>query len=202
TRTAFGQLVRSTVCDRCGGDGRIAETPCRECGGRGRRARRRRLTVDIPAGIDDDQRVRLTGHGHSGERGGPAGDLYVLVNVRPDERFIRDGNDLVTVVDVPAPSASIGTTVTVPTLDGDEQLEIQPGTQPSTVLTLRGRGMPSLRRGRRGDQRVVVNVVVPRNLSVEQRELAERLEATLGDENLRDPQGDGSIFARVRRAFR
>ena len=202
TRTAFGQLVRSTVCDRCGGDGRIAETPCRECGGRGRRARRRRLTVDIPAGIDDDQRVRLTGRGHSGERGGPAGDLYVLVTVLPDDRFIRDGNDLVTVVDVPAPSASIGTTVTVPTLDGDERIEIKPGTQPSTVVTLRGRGMPSLRRGRRGDQRVVVNVVVPRNLSAEQRELAERLEATLREENLRDPEEDGSIFARVRRAFR
>ena len=202
TRTAFGQLVRSAVCDRCGGDGRIAETPCGECGGRGRRARRRRLTVDLPAGIDDDQRVRLTGRGHSGERGGPAGDLYVLVTVLPDDRFIRDGNDLVTVVDVPAPSASIGTTVTVPTLDGDERIEIKPGTQPSTVVTLRGRGMPSLRRGRRGDQRVVVNVVVPRNLSADQRELAERLQATLGEENLRDPEEDGSIFARVRRAFR
>ena len=202
TRTAFGQLVRSTVCDRCGGDGRIAKVPCKECGGRGRKANRRRLTIDVPAGIEDDQRIRLTGRGHAGERGGLAGDIYVLVNVRPDERFVRDGNDLMTVVDVPAPSAAIGTTVTVPTLDGDEELDIEPGTQPGTVVTLRGRGMPSLRRGTRGDQRVVINVVVPRKLSAEQRDLMERLEATLTEENLRHASEDGSLFARVRRAFR
>jgi len=202
TRTAFGQLVRSTACDRCGGDGRIAERPCTECSGRGRKAARRRLTVDIPAGIDDDQRIRLSGRGHSGERGGAAGDVYVLVGVRPDDRFVRDGNDLVTVVDVPAPSAAIGTTVNVPTLEGDEEVAIGAGTQPGAVVTLRGRGMPSLRRGSRGDQRVVVNVVVPRNLSAEQRELAERLQSTLTEENLRDPAEDGSLFARVRRAFR
>ncbi|TML35952.1 MAG: molecular chaperone DnaJ [Actinobacteria bacterium] len=202
TRTAFGQLVRSTVCDRCGGDGSIAETPCKECRGRGRKAARRRLSVDIPAGIDDEQRIRLTRRGHAGERGGPAGDVYVLVNVIPDDRFVRDGNDLVTVVDVPAPTAALGTTVTVPTLDGDEEIDIPAGTQPGTVVTMRGRGMPSLRRGARGDQRVVVNVVVPRKLSAEQRELLERLDSTLTDENLRDPAADGSIFARVRRAFR
>ncbi len=126
----------------------------------------------------------------------------MLVNVRPDERFVRDGNDLVTVVDVPAPSAAIGTRVTVPTLDGDEELDIKAGTQPGTVVTLRGRGMPSLRRGTPGDQRVVVNVVVPRKLSAEQRGLMQRLESTLTEENLRDPSEDGSLFARVRRAFR
>jgi molecular chaperone DnaJ len=203
TRTAFGQLVRSTVCDRCNGDGRIAQTPCEECRGRGRKAARTRLGVDIPAGIDDEQRIRLTGRGHAGERGGPAGDLYVLVNVIPDDRFVRDGSDLVTVVDVPAPTAALGTTVTVPTLEGDEEIEIPAGTQPGTVVTIRGRGMPSLRRGaRRGDQRVLVNVVVPRKLSAEQRELLERLDSTLTAENLRDPGQDGSIFARVRRAFR
>src|SRR5439155_24599768 len=92
TRTAFGQLVRSTVCDRCGGDGRVAQTPCGECGGRGRKAARRRFTVDIPAGIEDEQRIRVSGRGHAGERGGAPGDLYVLVNVAPDERFVRDGS--------------------------------------------------------------------------------------------------------------
>ena len=202
TRTAFGQLMRQTVCDRCGGDGRIAATPCSECRGRGRRATRRRLSVDVPPGIADEQRIRLTGRGHGGERGGPPGDLYVLVRVAEDERFVRDGDDLVSVVDLPAPAAALGATVSVPTLDGEEELRIEPGTQPGAVLTLRGRGMPSLRRGRRGDQRVVVNVVIPRRLSSDQRELLERFAGTLGEENLRDPERDGSLFARVRRALR
>ena len=112
TRTAFGQLVREQACDACGGDGRIPAEPCSECGGRGRRAVRKTLQVDIPAGIADEQRIRLTGRGHAGERGGPPGDLYVLVRVAEDERFLRDGSDLVTVVDVPAPAAALGTTVT------------------------------------------------------------------------------------------
>jgi molecular chaperone DnaJ len=200
TRTAFGQLVRSHVCDACGGEGKIAVEPCSVCAGRGRVARRRTLQVDIPAGIADEQRIRLTGRGHAGERGGRPGDLYVLVHVTPDERFVRDGNDLVTVIDLPAPKAALGARVTVPTLDGDEELEIEPGTQPGAVITLRGKGMPSLRRGRRGDQRVVVNVTIPRKLNAEQRELLERFAATLGQENLRE-DSDESLFARVRRAL-
>jgi molecular chaperone DnaJ len=201
TRTAFGQLVRSHVCDACGGDGKIAAEPCSECGGRGRVARQRTLQVDIPAGIADEQRIRLTGRGHAGERGGRPGDLYVLVRVAPDERFVRDGNDLVSVIDLPAPQAALGARVSVPTLDGEEEVEIEPGTQPGTVITLRGKGMPSLRRGRRGDQRVVVNVMIPRKLSAEQRDLLERFSATLGEENLREDGSDESLFARVRRAL-
>jgi molecular chaperone DnaJ len=200
SRTAFGQLVRSHVCDACGGDGKIARTPCAECSGRGRVAGRVALTVQIPPGIADEQRIRLTGRGHAGERAGRHGDLYVLVRVAPDERFVRDGNDLVTVVDLPAPAAALGTKITVPTLDGEEELEVDAGTQPGTVLTLRGKGMPSLRRGRRGDQRVVVNVVIPRKLSAEQRELLQQFSATLGDENLRE-DGDESLFSRVKRAL-
>ena len=203
SRTAFGQLVRQAVCDTCGGDGKVAQTPCRECRGRGRRAGRRQLSVDIPAGIADEQRIRLTGRGHAGERGGPAGDLYVLVRVEPHQHFVREGNDLVMEVNVSAAEAALGTRKVVPTLlDGDEEIEIPPGTQPLTVATLRGRGMPSLRHRERGDQRVHVNVVVPRNLSREQREMLERFAGTLSEENLRDPGDDGSIFQRVRRAFR
>jgi molecular chaperone DnaJ len=201
SRTAFGQLVRSHVCDVCGGEGKIAVEPCEVCRGRGRVARLRSLQVDIPAGIADEQRIRLTGRGHAGERGGPPGDLYVLVRVLPDERFVRDGNDLVTVVDLPAPQAALGARVIVPTLDGEEEVQIDPGTQPGTVVTLRGKGMPSLRRGRRGDQRVVVNVVIPRNLTGEQRDLLERFSETLDDENLREDGEHESLFARVRRAL-
>jgi len=125
----------------------------------------------------------------------------VVVRVAPDERFVRDGNDLVTVVDLPAPQAALGTRISVPTLDGEEELEVEPGTQPGTVLTLRGKGMPSLRRGRRGDQRVVVNVVIPRKLTADQRDLLEQFAATLGETNLRQ-DGDESLFARVKRALR
>jgi molecular chaperone DnaJ len=200
TRTAFGQLVRSHACDACGGEGKVPAEPCTACGGRGRRAVRKTLSVDVPPGIADEQRIRLTGRGHAGERGGPPGDIYVLVRVREDERFIRDGSDLITAVDVAAPAAALGTTVTVPTLDGDEEVAVPPGTQPGTIVTLRGRGMPSLGRGRRGDQRVVLNVVVPRNLNARQRELLEELERSLSERNLGEP--DESLLGKVRRAFR
>jgi molecular chaperone DnaJ len=201
TRTAFGQLVREHVCDVCGGEGRVPSEPCTACGGRGRRAERKTLDVDVPAGIADEQRIRLSGRGHAGERGGPPGDLYVLVRVTEDERFLRDGNDLVTVVDVPAPAAALGTSVSVPTLDGDEKVEVRPGTQPGTVVTLRGKGMPSIGRRGRGDQQVVLNVVIPRNLTGRQRELLEELRGSLTEENLREAE-DESILAKVKRALR
>jgi molecular chaperone DnaJ len=201
TRTAFGQLVREHVCDVCGGEGRVPSEPCTACGGRGRRATRKTLDVEVPAGIADDQRIRLSGRGHAGERGGPPGDLYVLVRVTPDERFLRDGNDLVSVVDVPAPAAALGTKVSVPTLDGDEEIEVRPGTQPGTVVTLRGRGMPAIGRRGRGDQQVVLNVVIPRKLTARQRELLDELRGSLTEENLREAE-DESILAKVKRALR
>jgi molecular chaperone DnaJ len=114
---------------------------------------------------------------------------------------VRDGNDLVTVVDVPAPAAALGATVSVPTLDGEEQIQVASGTQPGTVVTLRGRGMPAIGRGRRGDQRVVLNVMIPRNLSGRQRELLEELRGSLTDENLREPAAE-SLVGKLKRAFR
>ena len=201
SRTAFGQLVREQACDVCGGEGRVPSQPCAECAGRGRRAQRRTLEVDVPAGIADDQRIRLAGRGHAGERGGPPGDLYLLVDVTADERFLRDGSDLVTVVDVPAPAAALGTSVRVPTLDGEQEVDVPAGTQPGTVVTLGGQGMPTLGRGRHGDQRVVLNVVIPRNLSADQRRLLEELRGSLTEDNLREPEPE-SLMGRLRRAFR
>jgi molecular chaperone DnaJ len=198
SRTAFGQLVRTAVCDRCGGDGRLPEEPCHTCDGDGMVVERRRLSVDVPAGIDDGQRIRVTGRGHAGERGGPPGDLYVVVRIREDERFVRDGEDLVTVVDVPAPQAALGTVVPVPTLDGDVPVEIPAGTQPGETLTLGGRGMPRLGRGRTGNLRVIVNVTVPRRLSRRQRELAQELADSLTEENLRADEG---MLAKLRRVI-
>jgi molecular chaperone DnaJ len=199
-QTAFGQMVRAQVCDQCGGDGKVATTPCTVCHGQGRRAERRTLDVEIPAGIADGQRVRLTGSGHSGDRGGPPGDLYVLVAVAEDERFVRDGADLVSVVDVAAPDAALGTTVSVPTLDGEQEIDVEPGTQPGTIFNLRGQGMPQIR-GRRGDQRVVVNVVIPRNLDERQRALLSELSGTITADNLEEPRRE-SIVDKVRRALR
>jgi len=201
SRTAFGQLVREQVCEACGGEGRVPSKPCTACSGRGRRAVRKTLDVDVPAGIADEQRIRLSGRGHAGERGGPPGDLYVLVRVEEDERFVRDGSDLVSVVDIAAPAAALGTTVSVPTLDGEERIDVPAGTQPGTVVTLRGKGMPAIGRRGRGDQQVVLNVVVPRNLSDRQRELLTELHDSLGEDNLREP-ADESIVGKLRRAFR
>ena len=201
SRTAFGQLVREQVCEACGGEGRLPSKPCTACSGRGRKAVRKTLDVDVPAGIADEQRIRLSGRGHAGERGGPPGDLYVLVRVAEDARFMRDGSDLVSVVDVAAPAAALGTTVSVPTLDGEERVDVPAGTQPGTVVTLRGKGMPAIGRRGRGDQQVVLNVVVPRNLSDRQRELLTELHDSLGEDNLREP-ADESIVGKLRRAFR
>jgi molecular chaperone DnaJ len=198
TRTPFGQVMRTLECDVCGGDGRIAQTPCRTCRGRGRQVLRRTLSVDIPAGIADGQRIRLGGHGHEGERGGPAGDLYVQVRVREHERFVRDGDDLVTVLDLPAPLAALGTTVRVPLLEGEEEVEVPAGTQPGATILLRGQGMPPLRRGRTGDLRVVVNVVIPRRLSKRQRELLSELAESITPENL---ASDESVFSKLRRSL-
>jgi molecular chaperone DnaJ len=200
TRSAFGQVVRTVPCDVCHGDGKTARSPCEQCDGRGREVRRRALKVDIPAGIAEGQRIRLTGRGHAGDAGAAAGDLYVVVRVAPHERFLRDGDDLVTVLDVPAPLAALGTTMTVETFGGPASVDIAAGTQPGTVLTLRGRGMPSLqRRGHPGDVRAVVNVVIPRRLSRHQRALLEDLAASLEPDNLRT---DDSLVDKLKRVLR
>jgi molecular chaperone DnaJ len=200
TRTAFGQMVRTTVCEECAGDGRVAETPCAECGGRGRRAREKTYEVQIPAGIESGQRVRIAGAGHAGEPGAPPGDLYVQVRVREDERFQRDGSDLVTVVDLAATAAMVGAELEIETLEGPERVEIRAGAQPGSQEVLRGRGLPALGGGRRGDHRVLLNVVVPTRLDERQRALARELDESVTDENLEGRRGEG-IFARVRRAF-
>jgi molecular chaperone DnaJ len=197
-RTPFGQVMRAAVCDACHGDGRLPKDPCHECSGRGRKVERPTVSVEVPSGIADGQRIRLTGRGHAGERGGPAGDLYVLIRVREDARFVRDGDDLVTAVDVAAPLAALGTTVPVPTLEGEVDVEIPAGTQPATTLTVRGAGMPALRGRRHGDLRVIVNVVVPRHLNHRQRELLEELADSMTEHNLRSDEG---VFSKLKRAF-
>ena len=159
--------MRQVACDVCGGDGqRRPSSRARSATGAGARCAGARCASTSPPGIADGQRIRLAGRGHAGERGGPPGDLYVLVHVRADERFVRDGDDLVTVLDVPAPLAALGATLSAPTLDGDVEVEVGAG-----HAARRGRHASAARAcracagpGRHGDLRVVVNVVVPRKL--------------------------------------
>ncbi|MDQ2630238.1 MAG: molecular chaperone DnaJ [Actinomycetota bacterium] len=200
TRTPFGQMVRSAACDVCDGAGKIPQTPCETCGGSGRTRQSRTSAIEVPAGIEDGQRMRISGAGHAGEPGAPPGDLYVEVRVAEDERFERDGSDLISTVSIPATEAMLGTKVTVPTLEGEEEIEIEPGTQPGAEKVLKGAGLPRLNGSRRGSQRVILEVFVPTNLNAEQRELAERLDETLEEDNLERPHGDG-FFSRFRRAF-
>jgi len=181
SRSIFGQVVRAMPCDRCGGEGRIPETPCERCGGAGRVTEMRTWEVDIPAGIEDGQRVRIEGAGHAAAAGGRQGDLYVEVRVDPDERFARQGTELVTQVEVPVTTAVVGGEVFVPTLDGEVTIEVSAGTQHGDVGLLKGRGLPPLHGGRRGDQHVVFELVVPTDLDPEQREAAERLAEALGE---------------------
>lgn len=199
TNTAFGQLVRAVACDRCGGAGRAPEQPCERCGGSGREAGLRTFDVDIPAGIESGQRIRVSGGGHAGQPGGRSGDLYVNVRVAEDPRFHREGSDLISVVDLPATDAMLGTRIDVETLEGPRELDVPPGTQHGEQFELRGLGLPALRRAGRGDHYVVVRIVVPANLDDEQRDLARTLGDSLTEDNLA-PRREG-LFSKVRRAF-
>jgi molecular chaperone DnaJ len=198
SRSVFGEFVRTQTCPRCGGEGRVVETPCTKCRGDGHVLEERSLDVTIPPGIHDGQRIRLTGEGHAG-RGGPAGDAYVLVRVRPDPRFVREGDDVFSTVDLTFTQAALGATVTVATLDGEAEVTFEPGTQPGEVRVLAGRGMPVLQGFGRGDHRLLVNVLVPRRLSEEQRRLLEDFERHAGEDTYRADEG---FFEKLKSAFR
>ena len=197
--TAFGQFVRTQTCGRCGGVGSIVEHPCSTCDGAGRVLEERRLTVEIPPGIHGGQRIRIGGEGHAGALGGRAGDLYVLVGVRPDPRFVREGHDLFSTVDLTMTQAALGAKVKVPTLEGEVELEFEPGTQPGDVRVLRGEGMPVLQGRGRGDLRLLVNVAVPRRLSDEQRRLLADFEEAADEDTYKPDEG---FLDKLKSAFR
>jgi molecular chaperone DnaJ len=193
------QFIRTQTCPQCGGAAKIVRERCRDCNGAGRVTEQRELEVEIPAGIHDGQRIRLSGEGDAGVLGGRAGDVYVLVHVRPDPRFVRDGNDIISTVALTMTQAALGARIAVPTLDGEIELEFKPGTQPGEIRVLRGHGMPVLQGFGRGDHRLLVNVAVPRNLSQEQRRLLEEFERGEHEENYREDEG---FFDKLRAAFR
>ncbi|MBR5796799.1 MAG: molecular chaperone DnaJ [Phascolarctobacterium sp.] len=168
--TMFGQMVNERPCSRCKGEGKIISEPCKECRGKGTVKRNKKLKVKIPAGVDNGSRLRVSGEGEAGAKGGPSGDLYVYLFVKPHKFFERDGTTVLCEVPINIVQATLGADIKVPTLDGQVTMKVPEGTQPGKVLRLKGKGIPSLRGGSRGDQLVRIKVVVPTKLSDKQKD--------------------------------
>lgn len=187
--TPLGRLVTRQTCGRCGGRGEVIEHLCPECRGRRRVSRQRKVEVNIPAGVEEGTQLRMPGFGEVGPNGGEPGDLYVVVRVKPHPSFVRDGLDVVSEVDIAFTQAALGAEMEIPTLDGTARLKIPPGTQSGTYFRLKGRGFPALRGFGRGDHRVRVRVVVPRQLTNEEKQLLLKLANLRGEKVSGDDKG-------------
>ncbi len=196
-QSLFGQFVNVAPCQRCGGEGRIVTVPCRECQGRGVERKQRRIVVRIPPGVDGNSQVRLSGEGDAGLRGGPAGDLYVALEVLPHPVFKREGDDLILELPLNIAQAALGDEVEVPTLDGTHVLRIPPGVQTGRVYTLRQKGVHHVGAQRRGDLHIVLRVVTPEHLNDAQKSLLRELAKTLGENNHDDKGLLGKIKSRL-----
>ena len=181
-QTILGSMVQVSTCPTCSGQGETISTPCRTCSGRGVERKARKKVVSIPAGVDNGNQIRLSGEGQPGQNGGPTGNLYLLLEVKPHKFFRRKENDILLDLNINLAQAALGADVEVPTVDGPATLKIPAGIQPGKVLRLRSKGVPFLRTNGRGDQLVIVNVEVPRSLTAEQRSLFEQLNKSLGSE--------------------
>jgi molecular chaperone DnaJ len=180
-QTFIVQMVETVPCQACQGRGQIIEKVCHTCSGRGQERKKINKKVSIPAGVDNGMQIRLPGEGQAGSHGGPNGNLFIAVDVKPHEFFKRKGEDIILDLDINIAQAVLGAEILVPTVDAkDEKLNIPSGTQPGTMFNMRGKGVPRIRQSGRGDQRVIVNVDIPKKLSAEQRELFEKLAETLG----------------------
>jgi len=205
-RSFLGQVMSVRECPECRGAGEVIPDPCIKCGGDGRVRSRRTMTVKIPAGVEDGMRVRLSGQGEVGPGGGPAGDLYVEISVAEDEVFVRDRDDLHCTLRVPMVDAALGTELEVPSvLDTVATVVIEPGTQPGTVVKVKGHGMPHLNTGMRGDLLAHLDVVVPERVTGAQRDLLDQLRAA-GDDQVElvtasSKSGSGGLFSKLRNAF-
>lgn len=182
TRNGFGMFVRVIPCPTCRGRGKIIESPCPKCRGSGLTKRERRVTVNIPPGIDEGYQLRLAGQGEMASEAESPGDLYVLIHVAPHRNFERHGDDLLYNLTISFPQAALGAEVSVPTLEGNTSLRVQPGTQPGEVIILRGKGMPRFRGYGKGDLQVKVDVSVPKKLTSQQRMLLEQLAKEFGED--------------------
>lgn len=198
-QTFMGSFVQVTVCPRCHGEREIVTTPCTRCRGEKVVRTERTISVDIPAGVDSDTRVRLTGEGEPGAFGGPPGNLYVVLHVKPHPFFRRDDTNIMLELDINMAQAALGDKIRIPTLDGEEDLSIPAGTQTGDVIRLRGKGVPHLRRNGRGDQLVMFNVSTPTKLTKKQKQLLEELGRTLGKEVVHQPEK--GLFQKLRDAL-
>jgi molecular chaperone DnaJ len=178
-QSIFGRYTSTTTCARCEGSGTIIANPCPECRGRGRIVVKRTIKVDVPAGVDHGQRLCLRGEGNAGLYGGPAGDLYVFVSVKPHKLFQRQGSDILYDLSISFPQAALGDDIRVPSLDGRVDLKIPPGTQSGETFRLKGKGVPHINAKRRGDLLVKVHVTTPERLDRNQRRLLQELAAAL-----------------------
>ncbi|HHH40567.1 MAG TPA: molecular chaperone DnaJ [Chloroflexi bacterium] len=198
-QSILGSFVNVTTCPTCGGTGEVIPIPCRRCRGNKQVQVTRTLTVKIPAGVDDGTQIRLAGEGEPGTHGGPPGNLYVVLRVQPHPYFRRRNDDLILELPINVAQAALGDRITIPTLEGEEEIRIPPGTQTGQIFRLRGRGVPHLRRNGRGDLLIITHVVVPTQLTAEQRALFEKLAQTLGRESI--PQQEKGFFEKLREAF-
>jgi len=179
--TPFGRMVNARPCSRCRGTGTLINSPCRHCHGKGQVRAKRKINIKIPAGVDSGSRLRVSGEGEPGVRGGPSGDLYVYLFVKSHQIFQRDGQEVFCEVPVSMVQATLGDEIDVPTLDGKEKLKIPAGTQPGTVFRLKEKGIPSLRGRGRGDQHVKIKVIIPQKMNDRQRELLKEFAVQGGD---------------------
>jgi molecular chaperone DnaJ len=188
-RTPFGVFQSTAACQACHGTGKIVKDPCPDCHGGGQQRKQRTIQVKIPAGIDDGQTISLRGEGHGGKNGGPAGDLYVTVSIKPHKLFQREGQDVLLEMPVSFVQATLGATLTVPTIHGKVQYDLPEGTQTGTVFRLRNSGIPNLNGKGKGDQYVKVTVEIPRNLTKEQKDLLRRFDDSIDDGNFESKKG-------------
>ena len=193
-RTPFGSMQSQRPCSACKGTGKIVKDPCTECKGSGVNRIKKKLSVNIPAGIDDEQRVILRGQGNHGSNGGPAGDLYVEVRVKPHKLFVREGNDIHYEMPISYAEAVLGAKLTVPTLEGESEFSIPEGTQTGSVFSLRGKGIPQVHGKGRGDIYVTVTVEVPKSLNSKQKELLKQFDEAMGNKNTPKKQSFFSKF--------
>jgi len=199
-RSFLGQIMTTAPCAACQGFGTVIPEPCVDCGGEGRVRERRTIAVNVPAGVETGTRIRLTAQGEVGPGGGPAGDLYVEIRERPHETFVRRGDDLHCTLEVPMTAAALGAGMTLDTFDGEQEIELRPGTQPAQVVTLRGLGVGHLNGSGRGDLQVHVEVQVPTTLDDEQAELLRSLAKLRGEEHPepRLSAAHPGVFSRLR----
>ncbi len=198
-QSILGSFVNVSTCPRCRGEGEVIATPCSQCRGHKMVQVPRTLSVKIPPGVDDSMRVRLAGEGEPGTHGGPPGNLYVAISVKPHRYFRRRNSDLLLELNITITQAALGDQVIIPTLDSEIALKIPPGTQSGKVFRLRGKGIPRLRSNGRGDQLIIVQVVVPTHLTDKQKQLFQELSQTLGKEVI--PQAEKGFFERIKDAL-